>query len=275
MSFPSCHRKRWNITIVVLLLMVASGLLALLTLQFVKHFLTSGSLLDDYYKAYYMARGWLETLLTEANSRGYGFQHDLSQTTIQTNYYNNCTASWLCKLQGGITSQWRSVSASVESLTSACSADHMISLAPWASSAYPLFYDRWMGDNISFAPVQTADYEKLWVHGFEVSLDGGALDAYLYDAGQGSFGQITASEHLTPPSVSHLFSQQPLVYTHWLIITNPNTANSAVSYCLQSDDAAQLLVGNFTNINSQATYRDKTVGVTAIKKFVFPSAFIQ
>lgn len=97
----------------------------------------------------------------------------------------------------------------------------------------------------------------------------------MYDAGQGSFGQITDEQRLSAPLASHVFSQQSFVHTHWLILTNPGTATSAVSYCLKSDDAAQLLVGNFTNITSQATYRDKTVGVTALKKFVFPSAFIQ
>ena len=72
--------------------MVASGLLALLTLQFVKHFLSTSSVLENYYKAYYMARGGLETLLTEGNLRGYGFQYDLSQApSIQQNYYNKCS----------------------------------------------------------------------------------------------------------------------------------------------------------------------------------------
>ncbi len=102
MSYPSCPKAqpKGNITIVVLLLMVASGLLALLTLQFVKHFLTSSNVLDNYYKAYYMARGGLETLLTEANVRGYGFQHDLAQSpTVGQNYYSDCTTKGLCKLQ--------------------------------------------------------------------------------------------------------------------------------------------------------------------------------
>lgn len=49
--------------------MIASGLLAILTLHFVKHFIINSSVLDRYYKAYYMARGGLETMLTEANMR--------------------------------------------------------------------------------------------------------------------------------------------------------------------------------------------------------------
>lgn len=56
MSFLHKLRKG-NITVVVLLLMIASGLLAILTLQFVKYFIINSSVLDQYYKAYYMARG--------------------------------------------------------------------------------------------------------------------------------------------------------------------------------------------------------------------------
>ena len=148
-------------------------------------------------------------------------------------------------------------------------------LSPGESSAYPLFYDRGNGDNISFAPVQTSDYEKLGNFGFDITTNGGDLETYLYDAGQGTFGQITDTQLVSVPGASNVFGQQSLVHTHWLILSNPQGSNSAVSYCLKSDDAAQLLVGNFTNITSQATYRDKTVGVTALKKFVFPSAFIQ
>ncbi len=123
--------------------------------------------------------------------------------------------------------------------------------------------------------MQTTDYDKLGEFGFDINLQGGTLEAYLYDAGIGSFGSVTATGYVNPPSITHLFSTKPLTYTNWLILTNPNTNTSAVSYCLKSDETAQLLVGNFTTINSQATYGDKTVGVAATKKFVFPSAFIQ
>lgn len=142
--------------------MVASGLLALLTLQFVKHFLSSSTILDNYYKAYYMARGGLETLLTEANVRGYGYQQDLSKSSIETNYYANCAGKSLCQLQGRIISHGAGISDSPASLSSSsCESADMIVLTPGESSAYPLFYDRGNGDNISFAPVQTSDYEKL------------------------------------------------------------------------------------------------------------------
>ena len=129
--------------------------------------------------------------------------------------------------------------------------------------------------SLSFTPVSTSDYQKNAHIGYNVTVSGGKIQAFLYDAGVGSFGDITATQDLLPTSVSHLFSTQSLTYTHWLILSNPVSAPVAVSYCLESDDTAQKLVGNFTTISSQATYEDKTVGVTAIKKFVFPSAFIQ
>ncbi len=273
---PSCHPRRWNITIVVLLLMVASGLLALLTLQFVKHFLTSSNVLANYYKSYYMARGGLEAMLTEANLRGYGFQYDLWQTDIEKNYYDNCKESALCDMQGNVVAQGVAIYDSPDSLISqACEPTEMISLQPGASSAYPLFYDRWSSANLSFAPVQSEDYAKLDLGWFDITLSGWSLEAYLYDAGEGSFGRITASETVHLPGQDALFAQQSLVHTHWLIVTNPQNNTTAVSYCLNSDDAAHKLVGNYTRITAQATYSDKTVGVTALKKFVFPSAFIQ
>lgn len=271
---PSCHRHRWNITIVVLLLMVASGLLALLTLQFVKHFLVTANRLDSYYKAYYMARGWLEALLTESHDRGYGFQYDLWQTTLQENYYNNCSSKQLCTIRGQIVSHWPVIADSVQSLETSSCDTNMIVLQAGRTNAYPLFYDQGRGSDLSFQPVAGTDYTRLNHKWFAITVSGWDVETFLYDAWQGSFGKITSSQLVREPGDLSLFAQQSTVHTHWLIITNPNDTD-AVSYCLKSDDAAHKLVGNFTRIISQATYSNKTVGLTAVKKFVFPSAFIQ
>lgn len=150
----------------------------------------------------------------------------------------------------------------------------MISVKPGVSVAYPLFYDKGVGAGISFTPVQPADYEENAHNGYNLVLNGAPLQAYLYDAGQG-FGQITATQQIVPPSVSNLFAPQSIVQTHRIILYNPTNSPLAASYCLESDDTAQKLVGNFTKITAQATYQDKTVGLTALKKFVFPSVLIQ
>lgn len=256
--------------------MIASGLLALLTLQFVKHFLSSTAVLDHYYKAYYMARGGMEAMLTQANLRGYGFEYNLADSPVAANYYSGCSASGLCQLQGRTIARGESINNTVQSLSDrACSSEAMITLQPGQTSAYPLFYDRGEGSALSFDPVENADYERNAHNGYQVTVSGGTLEAFLYDAGLGSFGQITATDHIAPPTIAHLFSTQSITYTHRLILSNPVDHPVAVSYCLQSDETAQKLVGNFTTIRSQATYEDTTVGLTAIKKFVFPSAFIQ
>ncbi len=256
--------------------MIASGLLALLTLQFVKHFLSSSAVLDHYYKAYYMARGGMEAMLTQANLRGYGFEYNLAGSPVAANYYSGCSAHGICQLQGRTIAKGESINATVHSLSDrTCSPEAMILLQPGQTSAYPLFYDRGEGPTLSFDPVEDTDYEKNAHNGYQVTVSGGKLAAFLYDAGIGSFGQITATDYIVPPSSSHLFSTQSITYTHRLILSNPVDNPVAVSYCLQSDETAQKLVGNFTTISSQATYEDTTVGLTAMKKFVFPSAFIQ
>lgn len=154
--------------------MTASGLLALLTLQFVKHFLTSSSTLDHYYKAYYMARGGMEAMLTQSNLRGYGFEYDLSQTpSVIASYYGNCKQTGLCQLQGRTIAKGQSINNSVQSLTSrTCSSDVMISLSPGQSSAYPLFYDRGVAPGVSFTPVTSANYERNAHNGYDVVVSG-------------------------------------------------------------------------------------------------------
>ena len=65
-----------------------------------------------------MARGGMEALLTEANARGYGFEHDLAVTpSVGGNYYNDCQGKALCKLQGRIHSHGVAIYNSPDSLT--------------------------------------------------------------------------------------------------------------------------------------------------------------
>lgn len=215
-------------------------------------------------------------MLTEANMRGYGFQYDLSQTpSLVRNYYTDCKSLGACGWQGSIVSRGETAHNSPQGLfVRSCPTEAMISLKPGESAAYPLFFDKGAGAGISFQPVGPADYQENPHNGFNLILSGGAIQTYLYDAGQG-FGQITATEPVSAPGASNLFAQQAIVQTHRIILYNPQSSPTAAAYCLESDATAQKLVGNFTKITAQATYQDKTVGVTALKKFVFPSVLIQ
>lgn len=152
--------------------MVASGLLALLTLQFVKHFISTSTALDNYYKAYYMARGGMEAMLTQANLRGYGFEYNLADTpTLARNYYAGCAASGLCQLHGRTIAKGESINNTIQSLSDrVCSPDAMITLQPGQNTAYPLFYDRGEGRALSFVSADDADYEKNAHNGYHVTL---------------------------------------------------------------------------------------------------------
>jgi len=157
--------------------MISSGLLALLTLQFVKHFLTTSATLDHYYKAYYMARGGVEAMLTEENLRGYGFQYSITDSSPLMANYTTCNRPGLCHLQGNIVSQGESINNTLQSLTSrACAPEAMIVLQPGQSSAYPLFYDRGEA-RLSFTPVSTSDYERDAHVGYSMTLSGGKIQA--------------------------------------------------------------------------------------------------
>ncbi len=65
------NQKKGSIVVTVLILMVVSSFLVLLTMRYVLSMLSGFTSLTHYYKAYYLARGGMDVLLTQHSYRGW------------------------------------------------------------------------------------------------------------------------------------------------------------------------------------------------------------
>ena len=70
-------KKKGNISILVIFVLIACSLIGVLTMSFINQMLFISNATLSYYKSYYLANAGLELLLTEAKSSGVGFETSL------------------------------------------------------------------------------------------------------------------------------------------------------------------------------------------------------
>ncbi len=67
--------KRWNISILVIFVLLASSLLGILSMNFVQQMIKQSAVVNSYYKAHYLAKAWIELWLAQIKYRGVGFDY--------------------------------------------------------------------------------------------------------------------------------------------------------------------------------------------------------
>ena len=76
-------RLKGNISLLVILILLASSVISLLSINQILHLMTYGNMTFNYFRAFYLAKAWTELWLTEVYNRGDGFSHKvLSGSTI-------------------------------------------------------------------------------------------------------------------------------------------------------------------------------------------------
>lgn len=70
--------KKWNISILVIFILLASSLLGILSMNFVQQMMKQSATVHSYYKAYYISKAWIELGLTQIKHRGVGFNYTIA-----------------------------------------------------------------------------------------------------------------------------------------------------------------------------------------------------
>ncbi len=68
-------KKRWNISILVIFVLLASSLLGILSMNFVQQMMKQSAVVNSYYKAYYLSKAWIELGLVQISYRGIWFEY--------------------------------------------------------------------------------------------------------------------------------------------------------------------------------------------------------
>lgn len=79
--------KKWNISILVIFVLLASSLLGVLSMNFIQSMMKQSATTYNYYQSYYLAKAGVELGLTELGHRGVGFEQTFADSGfVQKNF---------------------------------------------------------------------------------------------------------------------------------------------------------------------------------------------
>ena len=283
-SLRQTVKRKGSIVITVLILMVVSSFLVLLTMRYVLSMLSWFVSLTNYYKAYYLARGWMDVLLTQHSYRGWWYETYMSSTG------NSFECRWNCGVQWSISSRFPRIDASKDPIDTTCSAANALSLNPWQSAIYALFSDAYQLSKY-FVPLQPLiDYQNFSSKkniDMYVYDNPAAWTLYWYDSRDWVFGKTYEFDYVnsfwTIPGTPWDTRKQNILATvpndAWifLIVNNPslndNPAAKTFRYCFATPQKNMIWQTNI--IRSRAFVHNADVTLETIKINRFPSILVQ
>lgn len=139
------HKKlKWNILILVILVMLTVAMMGLLTMSFLKQMFSYTINLDWYYKSYYLSKAWLELALTEIDNSDIWFTNHITWT--DNIFTQNLCQNWDCSVDLHIRWRWNFLSERFFESTG-CTSDSAFTLSDWESFALPLFFQKsWLSN---------------------------------------------------------------------------------------------------------------------------------
>lgn len=102
-------KKKWNISILVIFVLLASSLLGILSMNFVQQMMKQSALVNSYYKSYYLAKAWLELGLVQISHRDVGFEYIVNtwDAILSGNFLcgDNCSLATIISWTSSLLSQ--------------------------------------------------------------------------------------------------------------------------------------------------------------------------
>lgn len=288
LSFISCMKKG-NISILVIFILLASSLLGILSMNFVQQMMKQSSVVNAYYKAYYISKGWLELGFAQIHHRGIGFDYMIAtgDNIVLDNLLcqPNCSLSTLLSGTASLLSQkfWQG---------NTC--DSPYELSGGQSLIVPLFRDTFVwwvrasflsgivyqnladlfkNDKIQIINISSPDIVTFWL----IILSGEDLHENGVFFRTWSLTTVSLSQfrvafetymaQIDPAFTNYYWSLQLIEHGFKMYLMISNTALIEQSLCLQTISAPLQLIPVLPTdtffLQSQASYADQYVALDA------------
>lgn len=290
-------QKRWNISILVIFILLASSLLGVLSMNYVQQMMKQSATVNSYYKAYYLSKAWIELGLSTTKHRGVGFGYILyiGDSVARDNFlcWSNCSLSIAISGAASLLSQkfWQGsgctfpyVLSTGESLIVPLIKDtyswSMLGIfSPWIE--YQNLADLFKYDKIQIQNVSSPDRVTfgLLILSWDAFYDNGVYFR--------TWALTTSSLNDFRTSFESYMTQIDSYFTNYYglsqLIENglkvyfmiSNTASVDQSFCLQTTSSplqvASVLPTNTFFIQSQASYKNQNVALDASYAQPIPS----
>lgn len=284
--FNQNRKLKWNISVMVILILLACSLMGLLTVIFLNSLISYTDDTYSYHKSYYIAKAWLELALTEIDNSTFWFSHNIdSGNIINTNF--DCVG---CNFTSRI--QWRDTTISNKFWQSnECNDETALVLQAWQSITIPMFHDSsssfaqifgvndninllWDWKELKLNCPGDCDNEilNIWVIFQELGLTGDISREYLYMTGISTINFfLNYFNNFNNIDNDYQTVWNNYTYYPYMIISNPNQVE--IKFCINDSDNRERPTTKYF-ISSIWEYMWKTVWLQAIYAQPVPSFFI-
>lgn len=268
-------KLKGNISLLVILILLASSVISLLSINQIQRLITYGNMTFNYFRAFYIAKAGTELWLTEVYNRWDGFNHEiLSGSAIVTwnllsgyewfepNFHMNITWSFLY-----LTEDIRK--------SDECSSWNKIKLGSWEWIMLSLFSDKLSNKNI---------YQILWDGTWIIKLSNDSIERLELEGNEWKWGSINyftfwlfdyndawEMNNIVVSTGTDLwaFLSTNIEYMAWdhryLTIKNPWTGDEVAEFCITMDNN-ELIPYSDSLITVFWHYGDMEVGLQSIVK---------
>lgn len=274
------RRLKGNVSLLVIFILLASSVIALLSINQIQRLLTYGNMTFNYFRAFYLAKAWTELGLTEVYYREAWFEQAINSwdaivtenfwiyTRFDTHFTMNI--SW----------NFQHLTDDVR-YTDKCNEENMITLGTGEWIMLSLFRDNtysiidsmtWTRD-VSISDFKDAKKLEIYKAIWSWSWDKRKLTFWLFDYDtHWDMGDIYV-ENLSLESLNAFLNNiNNLKWIRkYLTIKNPWTGNQIVSFCINADNGKISIPYSDSLITVRGNYGDMEVWLQSVVKKEVPS----
>ena len=261
-------RLKGNVSLLVILILLASSVIALLSISQIQHLITYWNMTFNYFRAFYLARAWTELWLTEVYNREAGFEHTVnSWDAIVNQNLLEAYSGFNPSFNMNISWNFQYLTNDIR-YTNECADDNKIILNPWDGIMLSLFKDNSKKitdilnpDTLSITPMSDGDIKSLdffwnsrweftfWIFAYE--------DWDMTDIKVQKWGDLGS------------FLANNLVSGDRRYLTIKNSWNNSVEFCMKRSDERPIPYSN-SLITARGNYGDMEVWLQSVVKKEVP-----
>ena len=261
-------RLKGNVSLLVILILLASSVIALLSISQIQHLITYWNMTFNYFRAFYLAKAWTELWLTEVYNREAGFEHSInSWDTIVTNNLLEDYSNFNPSFNMDISWNFQYLTNDIR-YTNECADDNKIVLQPWDGIMLSLFRDSSTmitnilnPDILNISAMSDGDIKSLdffWNPGWEFTF-------WIFAYKDWDMTDIKVQKWSDLGS----FLANNMVSGERRYLTIKNSWNNSVEFCIKRNDERPIPYSN-SLITARGNYGDMEVWLQSVVKKEVP-----
>ena len=262
----SNKKLKGNISLLVILILLASSVIGLLSINQIQRLITYWNQTFNYFRAFYLAKAWTELGLTEVYYREAGFNHSInSWDAIVSWNLNESFSGFNPHFEMTISWSFANLTNDVR-FSSDCNSDNKIVLGTWEWILISLFSDNtqdledmftWTTDINLTQLKNITDLKMEWLE-----QSGSNFTFWLFSYNEnGSMVDVVVSQW---NNLNDFLKGKTISQTR-SYLTIKNSSNEDVSFCISSNDN-QLIPSSDSLITVRGNYWDMEVWLQSIVK---------